>query len=542
MICHFNVNYNQTPINWGFNSKQMKLRPYQEELLSEILEKIPKVNRLCVQLSTGGGKTVIFTELINRLNSKTLILVDSIDLVNQTIATFEKKGLDIGAITAGNKKIPENKIIVAMVTTLHNRVKKDAELLHIFKYCIIDECHVWIFNKLFAFMPKTKIIGFTATPVRLKRYKISENETALECMSDVYDEIVCGKPIQWLIDNNYLVRDENIRIDFNSSGLKTDSSGEFTVASMKKVFQHEDYQNGLYSTYLNHALGKKTMIFTASTETNEIYSQLFRKHNVKTYDSVNNNANERDEIIEWFRNASDAVLINTGCFTKGFDVCDVECIIVARATMSLALWIQIVGRGSRPTNKIYKDNILVIDGGNNIDNHGTFSFDRNWYKLFSDKQIRLIIEPQQECDSCGYTFDEKEKICPNCGHEIESNGEKKEVGEKKFVILGEKIKPQPPKIDINFCINKGYSKYDAIKILTQKWVKFISIQEIEEKSFLHHWQITNQFLKRFNVLLRPYYFEILNSILSDGKHVTYSHLTENILKKSFEKKYGTDKI
>ena len=84
------------------------LRPYQQELLAGIFEKIKTVNRLCVQLSTGGGKTVIFTELVSQLNTKTLILVDSIDLVHQTVDTFKKQGIDVGCVLAGNKKFPEN--------------------------------------------------------------------------------------------------------------------------------------------------------------------------------------------------------------------------------------------------------------------------------------------------------------------------------------------------------------------------------------------------------------------------------------------------
>jgi len=81
----------------------MKLREYQQELLDDILKAIPEHEKICVQLSTGGGKTVIFTELIKQLDSKTLIIVDSIDLINQTVATFKKKGIDIGALTAGKK-------------------------------------------------------------------------------------------------------------------------------------------------------------------------------------------------------------------------------------------------------------------------------------------------------------------------------------------------------------------------------------------------------------------------------------------------------
>jgi len=77
------------------------LRPYQQELLDGIFEKLQTVDKLCVQLSTGAGKTVIFTELISQLNSKTLILVDSIDLVHQTVETFTNQGLDVGCVLAG---------------------------------------------------------------------------------------------------------------------------------------------------------------------------------------------------------------------------------------------------------------------------------------------------------------------------------------------------------------------------------------------------------------------------------------------------------
>lgn len=520
----------------------MKLRDYQKELLDDILKAIHEHEKICVQLSTGGGKTVIFTELIKQLDSKTLILVDSIDLINQTISTFEKKGIDIGALTAG-KKMPENKVVVAMVSTLFNRVKKNTNLLNEIQYTIIDECHVWIFNKLFPYLTNSKIIGFTATPVRLKRYDYEENITAVEVMADVYDVLICGKPIEWLIENKYLVKDENFLIDFDYSGLKTDSSGEFTSESMKKVFQHEDYQKSLRHTYEIYCQDKKTMIFTASTETNQIFAELFKDKNVKTYDSVNNKPKERDEIIEWFKNTPDAILINTGCFTKGFDVCDVEAIIVARATKSLALWIQIVGRGARITTKTQKDKIIVIDGGNNIAEHDTFSFNRNWKKIFSDRKIKVKIEPQQECESCGFTFPEKEKKCPDCGELVPEKEIPEEIEKqvKLFEINGQKAKLTPPTIDINYFINRGVTDYQALKILKNKWVTFISKSKIEEKDFIYHWKNGN-FQTRFDKLLKPQYLEVIRSILPKGKNVVYKNYCTKILNESYTKKYESQSL
>lgn len=508
------------------------LRPYQKEVLDEILVKLKDYNSLCVQLSTGGGKTVIFTELVNILNSKTLILVDSIDLVNQTVDTFKKQGLDVGCILAGCKKIPENKVIVAMVKSLWNRRKK----MPLFDYCIIDECHVWEQTKLFEYLPNCKRIGFTATPVRLSRYKVDEENTELETMSQWYDEIICGKPISWLMQNGYLVPEKNEYIDFDASGLKTDASGEFTASSLKEVFQSEDYKKALRKTFENLCEGKKTMIFTSSTETNLIYLELFKDKNAKIYDSKTDA--DRTDIVDWFKNTPDAVLINTGCFTKGFDVDDVEVILMARATKSLSLWIQIAGRGARTTKKIEKPFFTLIDGGNNNEEHGIFSFDRDWRKIFFDKQRKSFLIDMHECDSCGFMFPKKDKVCPECGTIIEVEEINEEIPKeiKEFKIKGKKSTPQIPELDLNFHIEKGHTKFEVFKILKNKWITFICKFDIPKKDFLAH-ERKGSFKNRFNKFLFPLYLKVLRSILKDGKYLRFETMTKQIITKIKKTKY-----
>jgi len=518
-----------------FNIMKKTLYPHQKEFLDEILLKIKEVDSVCCQLSTGGGKTVVFTELVRILDSKTLILVDSSDLVEQTVKTFQKQGLDVGCILAGNKKIPENKIIVAMVKSLWNRRKK----MPLFEYCVIDECHIWEFNKLFEYLPNCKRIGFTATPVRLKRNKVDDEFSELETMSQWYNDIVCGKPISWLMEHGYLIPEKNEYIEFDSSPLKTDSSGEFTASSLKEVFQSESYKNALRKTFDKLCDGKKTLLFTSSTETNAIYSELFKDKNVKTYDSVNNNPNERDEIVEWFRTTPDALLINTGCFTKGFDVCDVEVILMARATKSLSLWIQIAGRGARKTSKIEKPYFLLIDGGNNNEEHGIFSFDRDWRKIFFDRQRKSFLNEEIDCDECGFRYPKRDKSCPNCGAipEIEEFDEDEDDEPvKEFKIKGQKSAPVIPTLDINFHIEKGHTKYETLKILKQKWVTFLCKFDITLQNFEYH-ERKGSFKDRFTKYLRPLYLQILRSILKDSKHVKFDSYTEKIITETKKKKY-----
>lgn len=511
-----------------------KLYPHQKEFLDEILEKIKINNSICAQAATGFGKTVVFTELVSILDSKTLVLVDSEDLVKQTVNTFSKQGIDVGCVLAGNTKIPDNKVIVAMIKSLWNRRKKMPQ----FDYCIIDEAHIWEFNKLFPFLGNCKRVGFTATPVRLKRTKIDDEFTEVETMSEWYDDIVVSKPISWLMENGFLIPEQNEYIDFDSSGLKTDASGEFTASSLKEVFQSETYKEALRKTFDKLCDGKKTMIFTSSTETNAIYADLFKDKNVKTYDSVNNEAKERTGIVDWFRNTQDAVLINTGCFTKGFDVCDVEVILMARATKSLSLWIQIAGRGARKTKKIEKTQFLLIDGGNNNEEHGIFSFDRDWRKIFFDKQRKSYLKDMYECEECGFSFEKKEKKCPNCGAEIpiKEIDEEEEKDAKEFKIKGQKAAPTIPTLDINFHIEKGHNKFYAFKILKQKWVTFLCKFDISFENFRHH-EIKGSFQERFIKHLRPLFFQILRSMLKDSKHVKFTTLTDQILAETKKKKY-----
>lgn len=512
------------------------LRPYQQEIFDEILNKIKIYDSICVQAATGSGKTVIFTELSKHLNDYVLILVDRKELVSQTFDTFKRIGLDVGTFESKNKNLPKNKIIVSMGQTLYNRVNKNKNLLDNFKYCIIDEAHIWTNNKIFPFLKDCKRIGFTATPVRLKRYKVDEEHTEVETMSDYYDDIICSKPISWLMENGYLIKEKNEYIDFDSTGLKVDASGEFTASSLKEVFQSESYKNALRKTFDNLCDGKKTMIFTSSTETNAIYAELFSDKNIKTYDSVNNFSSERDSVVEWFRNNKDGVLINTGCFTAGFDLSDVEVILMARATKSLALWIQIAGRGARPTKKIEKPYFTLIDGGNNNQEHGEFSFDRDWRKIFFDKQRKSFLIENVDCDVCGFIFPKKDKKCPNCGWEIPIEETETEKEQKEFVINGKKSTPQIPTLDINFHIEKGHTKFETFKILKAKWVTFLCKFEIPKNTFLHHERKGN-FQKKFNSLLFPLYLKVLRSLLKDGKHVKFDTFCDKIITETKIKKY-----
>ncbi len=432
----------------------MELRQYQQEAHDESLAMFLDKRKILLQLATGAGKTVVFSFIAKNFtdqNKKVLILVHRIELVNQTVETLSKIGITgIETITAKSRSIsPFANVYVAMVETMYNRINKgkfagiDIDLI------INDECHRLDFQKVIAKFPKEKILGVTATPVLQKNETFfrcrrcgSENFTGGECcgyemdewtrpitMSKYYEDIVIGIGIKELIDMGALCPDLNfIETPENIDQLKSSSQNEdgFSSKSIEEVFNDSNTMFNVLQHYEDHCRGKKTLIFNSNVKGNKMLYEKFIEagYNARMFDSVHSSAKERASVVAWFENNRDAVLLNVGCFTTGFDVKDVECIILNKATKSLSLFLQMVGRGGRITDKIFKDKFIVIDGGGNIERHQRWSTERDWRALFfgtGNKKEKLKKEDILDtvtCTECGSIVERTALVCFECGKEL----------------------------------------------------------------------------------------------------------------------------
>jgi superfamily II DNA or RNA helicase len=524
----------------------MKLYDYQEHLLAQIDHRLKLCDKLCCQLATGGGKTVIFSQLAKNNLGQTLILVDSQELVFQTARNFT----NAGTFEAKNKTMPSTQIVIAMAQTIWSRLKKDPQMIERFNLCIVDECHEWGSNKLFPFLKDCKIVGFTATPVRLKRHTfIAENGTEWtreETMSEVYDDIVCGISIKELIDRNFLVDEEPMIIPINNSKLVTDSSGEFTNQSIENALDNSEYRIDILANYEKLCKGKKTLIFSSSTKVNLAIYELFKENgyeNIRYYDSQNVQESTRKEIVDWYRNTPEAILFNVSVFTKGFDVKDVEAIILARPTASLAKFIQIAGRGSRTTdeNQIYKDRFVFIDGGGNIARLGLWSAERDWERIFykglnPPKAKKEALEDVKECKGCGFIMAKCEIICPECGNEEEVKP-KKELEIIKDAVIAVPIKPIYPdaKKIIKYCERIKKDKFFAFNILNNQVFDLFINYNVDKEQFIRN--LGNGTQRIFEQNLKRNHAIIVNSNLPYEAHRSYKRQCELLLNK-LKKYYG----
>jgi len=460
--------------------------------------------------------------------------VDAKELIQQTKFTpFEAK----------NKTFPNDRVIVGMSQTIHSRLKKDTEFLKRFDLVIVDEAHVWVHNSIFEFLRSDcKIIGFTATPVRLTRTTFlderGEEWTREQLMSDVYNDIVCGPEISELIEMGYLVDEQLAVIQVKGlENLKTDGqSGEYTNDSLNEVFDNNNYAVDVLTEYEKYCKGKKTILYNSTTKTNLRIFNLFvaAGYNCRMYDSVNSEITERRGVVEWFRNTPDAILFNVNVFTKGFDVRDVEAIILARATASLSLFIQIAGRGARTTDQIFKDRFMFVDGGGNAAKFGMWSAPRDWRKIFFHglkpiKKKREALEDVKDCKECGAIVARHETICPYCGHVFVVKPKKVVVTETKIVKV-----VYPSFLPIyNYTKANKEDVFFALKVLNNQILSMFIDNDVSFDSAIKAIK-SGEFKRKMQKYYAPVYRKLIYSDLPSSSNRTYQYqfeiLTKTILR------------
>ena len=454
---------------------KMKLRDYQQQAITDINEGFKSSNKLAYQLATGGGKTFIFSYLATQQKGKVLILVNRQELVNQTIESIKALGGDVGTLK-------ENKsITIGMVETVNNRLKKGTYSLSDISLLIVDECHRLEYLKVIDKAPEScKILGFTATPTtdkvkyfhRCKRCGITRDNEFTCCktkatkwrkkvaLADHYEKLITGLGIKELINKDMLVKEKNYSIkSLDLEQLKEDSSGQFSKSSEKNVFNKKASYKSVLDNYLEIAKGSKTMIFNSNIEANNEIYELFKLEglNVRKYDSKS--GGNRNELVNWFKSEPDAILLNVGIFTTGFDCKEVETIIMNRATKSLALYIQMVGRGGRITDKIYKPHFKFIDMGGNIQRFGLWSSSVDWVERFNDRsEKKCVIDDTLkywECKKCGHFNLAQSDNCDNCEEPRQKPTSKKGYLNEIAQPMEELTLPDVKKL-VEFCERNNY--------------------------------------------------------------------------------------
>ncbi len=377
---------------------EIDLYNYQKGAIDKIFERFedrPSDYHLLYQLPTGGGKTIIFSEIVRQYlklkKKKVVVLTHRIELCNQTSKVLSDFGVLNKVVNSKASLDDQEKYscFVAMVETLNNRLLDDKLDISDVGLVIIDEAHYNSFTKLLKFFSSSFILGVTATP-------LSSNINLP--MTDNYDELIVGESINELIKNNFLARANLYTYNVGLTSLIVGANGDYTVKSSEELYTNNDMLSKLLLAYEERCLNKKTLIFNNGINTSLIVYDTFKKagFNVRHLDNTATKK-QRSETLKWFKETPDAILTSVSILTTGFDEPTVKCIVINRATKSLTLYYQMIGRGSRLLKD--KNTFEVIDLGNNFYRFGEWGSDIDWHKIFRNPMNYLdSIQSDEEIE------------------------------------------------------------------------------------------------------------------------------------------------
>lgn len=371
----------------------ISLRPYQQDLYDKTVSEFRKGNRRILVVSPcGSGKTVLMAQMAakSQANGKNVwVILPRQEILEQTFETFQRC------------EIPLDTIYVGMAITTANRLEDlpPPDLI------IFDECHISVAStywKIVNAAPKAFIVGLTASPCR------TDNKP----LGSLYETLVEGVTVRWLIDNGYLAPYEYYSVTVaDLSGLTNcDDASEWL---MKPAVYGDVIRN-----WRQLANGIPTVVYCSSVKHSKETAAKFEEAGISAvhFDGTTPYA-ERKQIVERFRAGDINVLCNCDLISMGFDMPDIGCVVMLRPTQSASLYIQQSGRALR-----YKPGktAIIIDA---VANFARFQLPDEPYEWSLDIPIKQRRETDENgnfyirtCPSCFKVF-KTAPVCPYCGAE-----------------------------------------------------------------------------------------------------------------------------
>lgn len=372
----------------------MELREYQKQLINNIKEAILDGKKsIAAVLGCGGGKSVIQADIAKSSTEKgnrVLFLVHRKELCDQIDKTFRRYGVNM------------KKCNIVSIQTY----RKNADKYKTPQLILVDEAHTNLtaYKKVFEDNDCIKI-GFTATPIRLKE----------KGLGDLFEILIESVNTQWLIDNKFLSDFKYYSIKLADTGNVKTRAGEYDQAELSDIMENKIIYEGSVEQWLKLAKNKKTMIYCTSIESSQKTAEEFKKNGINAiHIDGKTPKTERAKIIASFRKGEITVLCNAMLFSEGYDDKFIECVMLLRPTMSLALHVQQSMRGMR-----YLENktCIIIDCVGNVYKHGLPTEIREW--SLDPKQKKESEVKIKECPNCYAVYNAFLLICPQCGVERE---------------------------------------------------------------------------------------------------------------------------
>lgn len=347
---------------------KLTLRPYQKEALEKIKWGLTLTGNDVIQIPTGGGKSLVIAELANYIQQDVLILQPTVEILEQNKAKLlqyvDESEIGIYSASVGEKFV--NKYTFATIGSVY----RVPELFAHFKIVVIDELHLLnpkdtgsMFGQFLKGIGNPKVIGFSATPYRIfPTYFMGEDyrgnygwvqRNSIKVVTRVldkkggkfWDRILYSIDAGDLIRQGYLsplqyvdkttIRHEMIPLNKSKTEFDFDAYDSLITAKDQEVVDLVQEASNRH---------KAVLVFCNSIAQSNRLASYFK--NARSISSQTKKK-ERAEIIEGFKSGQIQMVFNVGVLTTGFDMPSLDCIVMLRPTRSVALYYQMLGRGTR---------------------------------------------------------------------------------------------------------------------------------------------------------------------------------------------------
>lgn len=321
-------------------------------------------------LPTGSGKSVVIANIAKALEGRTIVFQPSKEILEQNHAKFTSYGYraSIYSASAGQKRI--DKVTFATIGS----VAKKHHLFREFRNIIIDECHLanskgGMYHDFIHAIEDCKVLGLTATPYRLTN---SMEGAMLKFLTRtrprIFSNVIYTVQNDVLFNSGFLAKLEYYSFNvIDRKMLQMNSTGtDFNESALKSYYRKIDFPKQT-AYWANRLLAKRKnlLIFCSLIEEANMAARLIDGAVVLTGQTEKR---ERERILSAFKANKIKCLLNVGVLTTGFDYPELECVLIARSTMSLALYYQIIGRAMRIHP--LKESAWIVDLGGNINFFG----------------------------------------------------------------------------------------------------------------------------------------------------------------------------
>lgn len=435
--------------NTNTDEFKVELRPYQSRDAEDIEDRWSGDNAILYQLPTGGGKSVVATKvLFDHRDEKTLVLAHRKELLVQMRGHLQNQGLKVGLIIRDRHEDLDANIIIASISTVSRDNRLDMILKQKFDNIVVDEAHRILTNsydkvisQLQEQNSELKLLGLTATPTRRDK----------KSFADLFSTLIASESVQSLIDQGYLANyrtfytpvkdlDEEVQKYFN----------DYKLSDLSKYMRKPEMVQYAVKSYKELGEDRQTLVFCVDRAHAQDIEAAYKDAGYDKVGYIDGKTPEkkREQILKDYEAKKLTHIVSIETMTEGVDLPETGCIQLLRPTLSLTLYLQMVGRGLRP--KKDGSDLIILDNAGCATQFGVASSPKKWSlnpkedpnegrkrnKVVGKRKDGTLTDDEDEMEFTELVEMSPEEFAAQVSNSIEVAEKKnKELDEKTAVVL-----------------------------------------------------------------------------------------------------------